>query len=105
MCWSAATGRAGVGLQLRVLARSLMRHRGFASRDEVGVAAVAAAMAQLVVEPAALQQRRARARAELAHRARLAADLAERIAALPIPQARRAAVVQHEAARTPTRSR
>ncbi|SDG33796.1 relaxase/mobilization nuclease domain-containing protein [Pseudonocardia oroxyli] len=101
----AGSGSSTVGRQLRVLARSLMRHRGFASRDEVGAAAFAAAMAHLFVELAALQQRRARTRAELAHRAVLAADLAERIAALPIPQARRASVVQHEAARTPTRTR
>jgi hypothetical protein len=93
------------GTELRVLARSLMRHRGFASRDEVGAAAFAAAMAHLFVELAELQQRRAQTRAELAHRARLAADLAERIAALPIPQARRAANVQHEAARTRARVR
>lgn len=94
-----------LGLHLRGLARSLMRHRGFASRDEVGAAAFAAAMAQLFVEFAALQRRRAQARADLAHRARMAEDLAERIAALPIPQARRAAAVRHEAARGRTHLR
>jgi len=93
-----------LGSQLRGLARGLLRSRGFASRDEVGATASTVALAQLLVELAAVQQRRSAHRAEATPQARAASAAAVLLEHLPPPLAGRARDVQRGGARARDRS-